>query len=551
MAVKLKTARRFTRVSNSAYKNIKPEFFGTKENGKLNHRRYFPIELGPDEAESVISNSSTARTIKRTLADNGYEITDYIHGYAKVKGDTKNQKLRIGKILSGLGEHIILEQFKKDDIRNITNLAVVISRHPYDIVGMSTGRGWNSCMSEDSSNFAYVKTDIHMGTLIAYLVKKSDKNIKDPLGRLLFKKYENDAGFSYYSPASRVYGIDNAYFKSTCKKIAAELNQDAPESVYTFPSHFYNDGEDTTIDTRSEETIRKMAQRERLRRLNSAIAAFLPFEKYLTMVTDKIETISNLANISGFAAELSVNGGLSPNDYAEFFNNRSSAFGNGTPARYLEFVKDKIYSMDGSKSIKDSTFMDFLDDIEVSEPDAFLKMGDLVKDVELPFRVVKRFNTGYTVAISDNKPKYGLIDDYDFNTVLDTIGDCIMKMEDGILNRSPLAETKMFSNWGEPILKNNNKRSKKYEYAIVFGTSSRESRENLAAHYLYYNHLGSIIPHAYNNASGFERKLLECLMASKERYGARLPIGSIKNTQVLIRPTESEKEELRELGYID
>ena len=551
MAVKLKTARRFTRVSNSAYKNIKPEFFDVKENGKLNHRRYFPIELGPDELDSVISNSSTASCIKITLEANGYEITDYIHGYAKVKGDTKNQKLRIGKILSGLGETSILESFKTDDIRNITNLAVVVSRHPYDIVGMSTGRRWSSCMSEDSSNFTFVKTDIHMGTLIAYLVKKSDKNIKDPLGRLLFKKYENDAGFSYYSPASRVYGIDNFYFKRTCKKIAEELNRNAPESIYTFPTHFYNDGEDSTIDTRSEETIKKIAQRERLRRLNSAMAAFLPFEKYLNIVTNKIENISNLANISGYVAELSTLGQVSSTDYAGFFDNRSKAFADGIPARYIEVVKDKIYSMDYPKPLKDFTFMDFLDDMEISEPDAFLKTAELVKDVDLPYRIIKRFNTGYALSISDNKSKYGDIYDYDFNTILDMIGDNIMKMEDGLVNRNPNAECKMFNNWGEPFLKNNCRRSKKYEYAIVFGTASRDSRENLAAHYLYYNGLGSVVQKAYEESTGFERMLLESLILSKDRYVSSIPLKYIKGAQVVIRPTESEKEELRALGYID
>jgi len=86
---------------------------------------------------------------------------------------------------------------------------IIISRHPYDIIGMSTGRGWTSCMNVDVGEYTnYVGTSISGGVLIAYLcystdvtrlkdsegiIHSNDKiNIQNPIGRVLIKPYIKD-----------------------------------------------------------------------------------------------------------------------------------------------------------------------------------------------------------------------------------------------------------------------------------------------------------------------------------------------------------------------
>lgn len=98
----------------------------------------------------------------------------------------------------------ILEMFSSP--QNRENYIVVISMHPYDIAGMSTDRGWRSCMNlVDGRYKRYVMSSMLNGVLIAYFCRKNDTtdwgdtegkhhknnkpNIQHPLGRVLIKPY--------------------------------------------------------------------------------------------------------------------------------------------------------------------------------------------------------------------------------------------------------------------------------------------------------------------------------------------------------------------------
>lgn len=87
----------------------------------------------------------------------------------------------------------LIKNFSEDKIRNIKNAndyVVCYSRHPYDIIGMSTNRGWHSCMRHSGSDIiTNIKSDIRYGTIIAYLIRKNDKNINNPVARINIKPY--------------------------------------------------------------------------------------------------------------------------------------------------------------------------------------------------------------------------------------------------------------------------------------------------------------------------------------------------------------------------
>ena len=113
-------------------------------------------------------------------------------------GTSKNE-VKIGKVLENLREKKALEIYKKSRngrLLNTNDLAVVISRHPYDISSISTGRGWTSCLDMESSAFGrghLQKLKMYMvtGGIAAYLIRKKDRNINYPIARIKIYKHWN------------------------------------------------------------------------------------------------------------------------------------------------------------------------------------------------------------------------------------------------------------------------------------------------------------------------------------------------------------------------
>lgn len=151
-------------------------------------------------------------------------IKDLMDGYI-VNKNNPNKKISIGKILSvviknkknldinlnGIKTFNTIYNQRMMDYKN--DLFIVISRHPYDIAGMSTDRGWSSCMNINDGQYKeYVMGSIVNGALIAYTVNKNDLNIENPINRFLIKPYikENEE-LNFEKPnfilkVSEVYG---------------------------------------------------------------------------------------------------------------------------------------------------------------------------------------------------------------------------------------------------------------------------------------------------------------------------------------------------------
>jgi hypothetical protein len=174
----------------------------------------------------------------------GYEVYDYRSGYVQKPG---TQPEKIGSVLK---DQTIKRIYDKDPARRESKHIIVISRHPYDIAGMSTDRGWKSCMNLDiATNQAhifsqYIPIDIKEGTLIAYLVKKEDTNIERPSARILIKpfiKIDNEREVML-GVEDKVYGTAPAEFKNTVVKWANEVN--ASKGLYgafVFNDKLYDD----------------------------------------------------------------------------------------------------------------------------------------------------------------------------------------------------------------------------------------------------------------------------------------------------------------------
>ena len=193
---------------------------------KNGYRVYIPIEekFRPDNPQK----SPTQIKIEQELSKNNYEIVDYIKGLARQIGVEKNP-VKLGKLLISFKRQDLVNEFNVDKSREGTKSTymVVISRHPYDIAGMSTDRGWTSCMNLNSGiNKHYVPLDVKAGSVVAYVTRSDDINLKNPSGRLLIKPFVDIIGKQviYFGIEERVYGTDVPGFKEAVRKWVYAVN---------------------------------------------------------------------------------------------------------------------------------------------------------------------------------------------------------------------------------------------------------------------------------------------------------------------------------------
>lgn len=203
---------------------------------KRGDRIYIPF--GTDTTITSTENSE----ITSFLEKNGYKIKDYKTGLCI---DSYGRELKIGKVLTKLNNSELLKKFTSDKTRESSknvNSYMVFSKHPYDISGASTDRGWTSCMNlYTGSNKRYIQKDIELGSFIVYLVSGNDLNIQKPIARSIIKPYIdiNDESNVLYS-ADKIYGTAPQQFKETIDKILSSI-QGEKVGNFKFVEELYND----------------------------------------------------------------------------------------------------------------------------------------------------------------------------------------------------------------------------------------------------------------------------------------------------------------------
>ena len=218
-AIPLGQAMRYRRAWNpNTYKDL---FMSYPESHRDKHGFRIYLHYIPVEKQVVVPSS-----IRKALEDKGYSVVDYIHGKAReIDG---NRVMRIGKLLSD--SPTLQKQFNEDPQRSLSKKSdtiVVVSRHPYDVAGMSTGRGWTSCMNlVDGEKRHYVMRDVKNGTLVAYLIHKHDKNIENPISRMLIKtfQYEHDPSDTLLASDEIQYGTADEGFGHTVQHWLNKIN---------------------------------------------------------------------------------------------------------------------------------------------------------------------------------------------------------------------------------------------------------------------------------------------------------------------------------------
>ena len=206
------------------------------------YRVYIPIS----KKNMFVDPESVPWMIYRELEKKGYKIHDYIKGIAiKTDNPNKHRQMKIGKLLSDRALNI----FANDERRSSTKgeHIVVMSRHPYDIAGMSTDRGWTSCMNLDGGGEKdYVPLDIKYGSVIAYAVKNDDLNIQNPVCRIMIKPFVSSShpDYIHFGMEDKVYGTEVPGFVETVLEWVNEVNKNNELSEVVLLSknpHLYDD----------------------------------------------------------------------------------------------------------------------------------------------------------------------------------------------------------------------------------------------------------------------------------------------------------------------
>jgi len=158
-----------------------------KDHDKKYYRLYFPI--------SVTYKNIIPLELTDYLGWNDYTIVDYDEGLIRKHGS--DRVIRLGKFLNKNDKRLlkVYNDSKKDFIKKTDNIYVVISRHPYDIIGMSTNRGWTTCLDlndkrYDGKHNHNIKNYLK-GSLISYMIRKDDRNINNPISRVLIDRMYN------------------------------------------------------------------------------------------------------------------------------------------------------------------------------------------------------------------------------------------------------------------------------------------------------------------------------------------------------------------------
>lgn len=248
-AVSMKTALKYRRNWNhkapivKLLQNLMPAGPGRK-----GYRLYFDIGTNHKNHYTI------PPAVRSALQKAGFVATDYLAKKC-VKIADKDQKnvFNIGKVI-GKDPHAKMAFDNDPQLQNTKQgaMQVVISCHPYDIIGMSTGRDWDkmSCMRladgehrfNPGSNAHYVRNDVSEGTLVAYVVSADDQNIQKPKARCLLKPFYNEEGQVLYRRETTVYGNPVPGFDLILSRFLRKINQNIPEGTFKMPDKLYNDG---------------------------------------------------------------------------------------------------------------------------------------------------------------------------------------------------------------------------------------------------------------------------------------------------------------------
>ena len=196
--------------------------------------RYIDVKFNDESVKKELSQALDPKINKYLFKTVIKRLKKYV---SKDKQNELSQKA--GQILT-----------KGSNISQETTAPVILSKHPYDVAGMSTGKRWQSCKNTvDGCNRHYLDTEVgHL--LIAFVANPNAKGkdlLSDPYSRLLVMPVTGDNGYGLYV-SSDIYGMEIPGFHSIVEQYVSEFmpvydDSDEKETVgkYYEDSSFRNE----------------------------------------------------------------------------------------------------------------------------------------------------------------------------------------------------------------------------------------------------------------------------------------------------------------------
>lgn len=178
----------------------------------------------------------------------------------KIAGIKRTIEKEKSKSIDSVTVSRLIDDYNKKQEQLLKNKYVIVLT--YDtraVASQSTGVSWESCMNLDDGQYKnYVGSSINIGTFVAYLATKKDKNILDkPIGRVLCKAYyafdkndEDQKNPDIIWLASVPYpGTKRAELRWVQETVQNFLNQNNKPKyrMYFATSHNYHDSEENAV----------------------------------------------------------------------------------------------------------------------------------------------------------------------------------------------------------------------------------------------------------------------------------------------------------------
>lgn len=220
-------------------------------------------------------NSDIFKRVKEELNKKDFDIEEnqYVEGSCFSLKEGDDRKYKIGRILNRFKLFSLEKEFAKDPARASSkeDYSITLSINPLDVLLMSTGRGWYSCMNYSNIYSTNPINLFRSGCMIAYLHKKTDDNITNPSGRILFKVYHGiykNRRIAIFGTDSKVYGTMNKNQSEFIRNVVEHINKniisknDVFSFVATMTNESYNDYEKREIEILP--SIHRMFEEENL-----------------------------------------------------------------------------------------------------------------------------------------------------------------------------------------------------------------------------------------------------------------------------------------------
>jgi len=175
-----------------------------------------------------------------TNKDKEVKLTKILNKIKNDKEATVALRKSAAKHLTRYYDSFLINKDKVDT----NNMMMVLTRHPYDTLGKSTGRKWVSCktMKPSGKISGSLAGEICEGALQIYLTHEGDKNLQNPVARVTAYPFKNDNKV-VLRVTGDVYGLPVPTFKKQAENWIKKLFAIKKDIEYTIPKTIRDDAD--------------------------------------------------------------------------------------------------------------------------------------------------------------------------------------------------------------------------------------------------------------------------------------------------------------------